>query len=57
MPSAHFKMKTANSIPTKVTPNCYMAKFVIKDFKVFENVYLVENFFSLLACLMVYVLD
>ena len=27
----HFKMETINSILTMITPNCYMAKFDIKD--------------------------
>lgn len=33
---AHFKIETVNSILTKVTTDFYMAKRVIKDFKVFK---------------------
>ena len=33
---AHFKIETVNSILTKVITNFYMAKRVIKDFKVFK---------------------
>ena len=33
MPSAHFKMKTANSIPTKVTPNVIWQNLSLKALK------------------------
>ena len=54
---AHFKIETVNSILTKVTTNFYMAKRVIKDFKVFKIFIWWKTFISLLACLMACVPD